>query len=260
MSGLLYYIPKRQQVKPDEIAALGLSHAITNGFVPRRCQGGPDHGSGVVVAQGIDAADLGYYADQQQWEKADGQDWWVGYYADRQPTPENLARENQISGHLVTLLDGNKWVIPLVRQWAADDDEPGWFSPLPRAMKREGGKWTSNEVLPRYAHLLDYAAKYFDLVMTAAVEGETEVDDDWLMDAAATLLAVNYRVSFAEIGALQLCGIDQFIAILDAAIDRKEIHRWAQKKIESATDGASTSDGQEESPQTTDPPLPTSGR
>ena len=116
----LYYFPGLNG-KPtaEQIAAAGLSYALGDGarVTYCGCRGGPDDGSGQVVAAG--QAEVGYYPEKQRWQKIPGQNVFVGMDKEKPPGPDDLIRRDALDGHPVELGDGQLWSIPVARAHAA---------------------------------------------------------------------------------------------------------------------------------------------
>jgi len=150
MSSFYYWVPGgRPGITSQDLAAAGLGYAITQPTA-RGCDSGPDSQRGVVVCHGENRdGKLGFFPDKQTWRKIPGKDVWVGWYNDL-PTVEDLARETQITGEWVRLGDGQLWLVPMARRWAAMDDTLVWDYNLPCKLSLDDdGKWVPGDVLPQ---------------------------------------------------------------------------------------------------------------
>ena len=230
MAGFLYYLPgKDRSLTIEDLRAAGLGYAFVQTFTPSPVlSGGPDGGSGVIVADDrcVPASKIGMYADKQAWRKVPQCDVWVGYYTAERPTPDDLIRSGPLPGHWVTLGDDRKWLIPIARGVAEQDDEPVGVCSLPSVRDLDDdGHWTTGGVLPKYERLWKIAQKWWALMCTeitgdnAETEGPAVFDFDGENDAAVSVLAANYRVGAVEAAVLGLLNSQTVGAVLMALVD-----------------------------------------
>lgn len=242
MSGLLYYLPTLEHAELGEMAELGLAYAFENNCTPRPVRGaGPDGEQGVVIYDSTRVPKPGYYPEQQTWLKIPGNPAgaWVGCYKNKNEpvTPEDLARQEQLSGHLVELADDQEWLVPVARACGETrDGQPVLYQAVPTrlALDPEDGKWTDGEVIERYRPLWSIATEWWDRyrALAEAEEGsepEETFDFDRRADAATSVLAVNYRLARAEVALLGLFDGKTPRAVLDAMVDRPTIEEWLKK-------------------------------
>lgn len=117
----LYFLPD-ETAKPTAatLAAFGLTDQLG---VPEMMHcpitkgKGPSGTPGVTVS--LEAKPPGYHPDEQTWIEipaAGGRlGYWLGWWKGKLPRPQDLARTEQLSGHVVTLGDGNEWLVPCAR-------------------------------------------------------------------------------------------------------------------------------------------------
>ena len=281
MSGFLYYLPRRGP--GTDLAALrtlGLGYAFEGPVTATGCQRGPDGGSGVVVANpaAITGGQVGYYADRQVWRKtvlglrssvlgAEDQrpktkdpPCWVGHYAESPPTPADLGRPKMLTGHLVELLDGNRWLVPLARGWTEEDGEIRWYQAMPRVSTLgDDGQWVPGPVQKKFAPLWDLAMRWYEAERGAA-DGKT-FDFSGIHDAAVEALQANYRLGPAEAALLGLLTPQKAREVLDVLIDRPTLLEWVQahneQKKTADPAGSNTAAGSADSTAATAPPSPT---
>jgi hypothetical protein len=249
MSGFLYYLPSRSQgLKPAEARAAGLDYAIDDRLTAVDVVRGPDGGRGVLIANPncISAAECANRPDQQTWAKGPI---WIGMAAASRPGPASLARTRQLGGHVVRLLDGADWIVPIARGWVEEDGDAHWYHALPRRSvfippeDGEPGTWQPGGVVEAFAPLWELANRWLQAEAEAAAaeshsaEGgagsasvKASFDFSGAHEAAVEALAVNYRIGPTEASLLGLLSADVCREVLDALVDRPTLVAWLQKK------------------------------
>lgn len=247
MSGFFYYLPGSQSPKLADAINAGLGYAFPS-FAARGCMSGPDGDIGAVC--GVTSEQLGYFANRQTWRRIPGSSAWVGYYTDAPPTPEDLARTEQIDGHKVKLCDGRYWLCPIARgpegvvlpRYADLDDE---------------GHWTAGRVQPQHEAFLRIAEEFWCVFAGGEANDDGIVFNfDGLNESAVGCLAVNYRLGPIEAAILQLFDLPgklvdaRAMKVLEAAVDWPKWQSLVKKKL--VTEGTSPIDvGQADDCQTT---------
>ncbi len=255
MAGFLYYREGAQSLAPGEPAKLQLQYAIgrsvTSGGVSNKFPSGK---AGVIFADPDRHAGktVGYYPDQQTWRKlpnVEGRpECWVGYWNDAKPGPGDLARSKQLRGMPVELADGQTWEVPIVRSF--DGARQEWTNQLPAAWAADehGNLVPGGEPKAIYRHLWDLTAPLADKILAIASGEDVEWPDDAHVGKVVTaLLQVNYSVSAAEIGMLEIVGGDDVFAIIAVASRYDTLKDWIdQKKTSdlSAGSGVTSSSGE----------------
>lgn len=254
MAGFLYFVPTAQTEKQayELLRAGGAGHA-TEGVVTKTFGPGPDGSGGILapwspVTKANRAGNCVYREAEQEWRKSpiggDEATWWLGWWKADPPTPDDLARERQIQGHLVELADGNRWLIPVARRYRIPDDadQPQWLPAFPcRRELGADGKFTPGDVVEPYRKLWDYIEPMLKAFGPNA-DGEIAFDDICQFQVEA--LRLNYRVSTVEVWALGL--LDSAMAahdIFNAVADGPGLKELLGKV--QAPDGGSTSPGAE---------------
>tara|TARA_R110000824_G_scaffold277677_1_gene465888 strand:- start:117 stop:869 length:753 start_codon:yes stop_codon:yes gene_type:complete len=225
MAGMLYFYPNKDELSREDIEAVGLDYAIDKSpaVVQAIGTGTPAKTTGSTFANGgMPKMNMA----NQTWAKMVGTkklldaELWCGY--ETRPTPEDLKRESMIAGNEVTLADGNKWMIPLVRDAEGSTRLPQFLSP-----SEDGdGSWMVGGMTDVHQHLWDGCGKFMEFSLSSMSEdGEVEFEWDELLDVAADLISANYRVGKDEIGSLRLCSVADAIEILKASVDWHELER-----------------------------------
>jgi len=195
---LLFYRPGARVAKDMDLDGLGLRGAVDTRGGPAFStvhRNGPDGGAGGIAVGGPAARcpRLGYYPEEQTWcGCADGA-YWVGYETSRRPTPEDLARPEQVDGYPVELLDGQEWLVPVARVFPHG-------TCLPHRLSLGVHGEVLKELLPEFVAISRRAEEVFD-----ALAESGRYTQDWAeaLALASEVLAVNYfgnRWTFSALG------------------------------------------------------------
>lgn len=242
-----YFIPTTAKtLSRSDVENVGLGYAIDHP-IPREVIDGPGHKKGLALAHG-----KGGYVDKdsQTWVPAptlgaDEPPYWVGWKD--VPSPEDLARDEQLPGDWVTFEDGSKWMVPKLMLWAdsPSDTVPAiWHHSLPCCIDIDDfGNPVMGDVQPKYKDLFDFGMR----VMTKVSGGKESLGDADLMKFATHCLGVNYRVSLLELSSKVmgcLTGKDALNVVL-SAIDleayKEAVGNWAGRQGRPTTDTPSGS-------------------
>lgn len=132
------FIPGKQGTDPQHLADVGLPGLAAGAlFLATR---GPDDQSGLLISwPGDGPPKTGYDAERQTWRPAVPQGawpaarYWIGFWNESPPRPEELAVTYQQAGSDVELGDGQRWLIPHARELPAEmklaDDGTWRFAP-----------------------------------------------------------------------------------------------------------------------------------
>lgn len=237
---MLYFLEDfpRGSIDAEQLAQVGLGYLYDPGepagIECRACATGPGGKRGLVVCV---SGETCVYDPAQTWAVAPGLTTriWVGYDPRAgKPGPAELARTRQVEGTALRLLDGKQWIVP--RAVAPLPERP---ITLPLRYELDGeGQWTGRP-LERYRKLCEEAYRYWQSILaeaTAAAGGKGQGTDGAqppltvaeALELAAEALAVNYRVSRAEVSLLGLLGDDQLRAVLAALVDLEEVKKKAR--------------------------------
>lgn len=197
-----YFLPDRRSISLADLVDAGLGYAFQPEtadtpratFTPRPVVNGPGGSNGIVVSPSDRL--VGYYAADQTW-KQDPAGHWVGLWNDDRPTPESLARSNQINGAWLRLEDGRDWLIPKARHFDEFEGEIVAVQQLPaRLVRDELGNWIPGGIKERYRRLWDLTTEF----VQAVVDDRQEFEQ---IDALAVeAFQVNYRVAAIELDLL----------------------------------------------------------
>jgi len=275
MPAFFYYLPG-SDVSPRRIAALGLGYALGGSFARRDVHGGPDGGDGVLLADAARLAgdELGYYPAKQKWRIAAAGSprtgpqspdcaYFIGLYANHPaPGPADLLRPDALQGHELTLLDGNRWLVPIARGYAEEDGDLRWYKNLPQVLDLDDdGHWTRGAILPRYAALWDLACRWEQARMNNRGREPADGPDAVIrfqfadiIDAAVTALAANYAIGRLEAALAGLLSEEAAVEVLDALIDLPTRLAWCKKKLAAESTGEDSSVSPADSTAAIDPP------
>lgn len=159
------------------------------------------------------------------WSPIHGTEAWIGVLEDALPGPADLARAEAIEGHQVELGDGASWLVPVVRRLRGD---PG----LPCALVFDGHDWNRGDVKPAFRALWAAACRIWAVFQGARVGEPVTLTEE--ATTAATAIAVNYRVSPVEVGALGLLDTGSHVELLKAVVD------WPSLKLLEGKEEAAT--------------------
>lgn len=263
MAGFLYYLPRfERQPTVRQLGELGLGHAFEEGRTPtcRQVQNRtPDGSSGMLVADERRCFGKPIMMDlrSQTWFQV--ADHFVGYWNDAKPGPNDLAKDEQITGYLLRMADGNKWHIPIARLL---DEETGTAKPaLPHLLKLDvAGQIVPGPVVERWRYLWDATE-----VPWQAMLDRGELSNQEVIDVAGLVLGANYAIDGREAFALGLystkLGPKDVVAL---SMDYFTFAKWwdeqdAQKKTAQRTmgDDLTSSPGEKDACQTIAQPART---
>lgn len=239
----LYFVPGANRQVPAQFA-----HAFEVTPAIRDIVGsGPGGTSGKLFAAGkylIEADNFGFYPARQTWHNA-GAGCWIGYENGAMPTPEQLKRSKQLTGHDMKLGDGNHWTIPAARRF----DEGRWQSALPNQMvyDPDANAWKYSGTVQTYQRLWEIAERWWDMLTDTPNEDGMRHVDISTEDAvcwATECLQVNYCVGPVECSVMQLWNDSNIGEVLSAVCDLPTLTAWAKKKSDVTPDDSNTNDGE----------------
>jgi hypothetical protein len=250
-----YFFPNRRSIKLEQLLEAGLGYVFEpetsartkTPFTPIPVTNGPDGQHGLIVS--LSDEHIGYYKDRQVWKQEFGADYWVGMWTDpaKRPTPESLARENQIKGQWLRLADGHDWLLPMARHWVEFDGEIQFERTLPARLTRdEDGLWKPSDVTNRYRELWRLSMELWTSFVTYDMASFTEVDN-----AVIECFKTNYLVSASEIDLLGTYEHHLRERVLQILVDIDSWETLVKKKLSTLATG-DLSGGQ---PEQTEEPI-----
>lgn len=156
---------------------------------------------------------LGFFPEQQTWERVelpDVEPYWIGWFTGDVPEPDGLVRDPIVNGHMVEMGDGKEWLIPIARSFREG------VTCLPENLRMGASGELERHVKASYRALFERAS---EIAGQAYNQGYFEIDEEEGFVLAVDALAVNYRVSIAEVNALGLMDTQTRHAVLRALID-----------------------------------------
>ena len=234
MPSFMYFLPNRAAgLGGDELRATGLGYAIEGGAHQRHLTGaGPSGGAGVLLAAAdrMELSRVRYVPAEQEWIELPAPGalrpaLYLGRWNNDAISPADLVRTKPLRGHLVELADGQSWLCPIARGQCEEDGRICWYHALPRIMSIDaGGGWAPGPVVPRLRRLWQLAEAWWearDAAIPAGSKGgeSVAIRFDQPEQAAAEVLAANYRLGPAEISLLGLFESGTARRILDALVD-----------------------------------------
>mgnify|MGYP000364328152 CR=1 FL=1 len=151
---------------------------------------------------------LVYDPSRQTWKRGPGGKWWLGIQNDRRPGPNDLRRANQIGGKLVTLADGNEWVMPNVISLPAvfDLDDNG------NEVKRTRDEWR---------HIEERAGWALGVLVESA--RSRLMDESTCRRYVGEMLSVNYRVTPEIAYLLGLIDSETWVVAMASTVDAERM-------------------------------------
>ncbi len=235
MAAFLYAFEVRgaqARVPRERLIAAGLGKIFDDKSRPcnRHCSRGPD-GANVVIVAAAPAKEVHCDKDKQRWTKSlsdKGGGYWIGYWLDSKPTAAELARDEQIDGHRITLSDGSDWLVPMARCFPT-----GTKLPETLILTKEG---LASRPIARYAEFSRRAARMWNSILfqIGVFEGEPDeiidAHDEWQL--AAEALGLNYYVGADEINALELLTTANLADIVMAVVDMPTYRKWLAEQVD----------------------------
>lgn len=182
---------------------------------------GPGGQHGKLIYPSRELALASYQPDKQEWFDCGA--YWIGYWKDRKPTPEMLARDPLIDGEPVLLCDDQTWVIPICE-----------YFPMRLTFDRVNGgekKVPSRE----HADYINWCNELFRWFITdefqKKVEEEHVVQIENGLSFAAAAISKNYRVNadlvdvlglVDELKAFNIARVATGLALIDIPEDQKK--------------------------------------
>lgn len=205
---IYYFIPGQSKPSRKQLSELKLGYAFDDESfvsVAVKAKSGPDGQDGFVVHPTDSPS---YVPDKQSWFSHATPGVHFGWWNDLKPTPSSLIRNNKIDGNLVKLADGNEWEIPVARRWSIGTrDQEGkilWDEDsLTRRLEFKDGDWVEGEVINEQVLFCQVGRAIFDHWVEHMQDSPFTLPNNET-HLCSDVLAMNYRLSSFEIGALGL--------------------------------------------------------
>lgn len=243
---LIFFVPHAKAVTAEMLAEHGLDDILRSRNA-REVANGPNGEPGLLIADVSFPVDrLVCDAKLQKWSKRFGCSSYVGHYLDDVPTLEDFARDDQVDGVGVQLLDCAEWLVPVLREWRED----ATFTPrLPRVMYQcvETGAWLLGKVTPTHKELWETSLEIGEDLMKQLRGGSAaEMDYAKLFTFAVMLLAKNYRIDASIVSHLGLLTPALACEIVRAALDWGTLRDHLKNALSRLTmsDGTDSESGQ----------------
>lgn len=233
----LYAIPNCNSVNEKKLEEAGLMNIfedIKPNFSQRYTAQGPGEKDCTLLCIGNDATQLYFKPAEQDWQQSLNERYYIGFYKNNKPTERELRREIQLEGHDVKLGDGEKWLIPVAREFPVG-------IVLPQSlMLGKNGEVISGGILPQYAQFGMKAEKVWEEfkvgISQAKQKDEMKLTLSEGMEFAIDALAFNYYVGTEEVNLLELITSQNLQEIIEAVIDMPAVleamKQWQSKKNE----------------------------
>ncbi len=239
---MLYYIDNENACSDELLAKHGLTDLVPSPGGRQFLGGGPGEKPGYVLHDNSFGGTPRYEKEKQVWVPRFGfPGTYVGYWKDSPPGPNELKREKIVAGQPVELLDGQRWVVPLLREWREQDDQIPFEIKLPRVLSRDEdtGRLVMGDVVRPFRDLWQNSCAIADELLEQFKGGKVVIDTDQLDSFVAALLGLNYRVSLDEIGLLGLLDFARYHEIVLCALDwhrLRELLGNLQRRLDTAGD------------------------
>lgn len=217
----LYFIDHEKGVSPGLLDKHGLGPVIDSARSRQILRDGPGGQPGLLVGQD-GPGDFRHVATEQTWVPRFGYPGtYVGIWNDHRPTAAELKRNEMVAGLKVQMLDGDKWIVPLLREWREQDESVVYRVALPCVLQRcqQTGAFVEGDVILTFRDLWHRSCAIADDLLAQGKEGHVTLESIEFDRFVSGLLAVNYRVTGDEIGLLGLLNNELYREVLFAALD-----------------------------------------
>jgi hypothetical protein len=230
VASYLVYIPGVTGASTDHLSRVGLGGLLDPNSSPDCVDATrftPDGGQGVIfywIDHGNPLNNPRHMGPHQDidWTPAKpkgelpAKRFWLGVCHGQQVTPNALLRAGNIGGDLLTLDDGQQWLIPVAKM-------------LPRKFDLDETGAPILVVKTKYQEFYEQAERNYRVLMRQSVDEDISMPEMWAF--AERILNYNYRVTAEVIAWLGLLGEVSIINLLGGSFERGVIEQIeAQKK------------------------------
>jgi hypothetical protein len=145
--------------------------------------------------------------------------------------PSTYARPSQLPGELVTMADGNQWMVPTAYEWHVIGDGPRMTTNLPRSWAYSDNQWMPGDVLAKYSKLWSSAVEVANKYFGAADKESAGVTIADVFNMTALALQANYYVSPVECGLLGILSDTKEVmsGVINAVFGMKRLEELEKK-------------------------------
>lgn len=190
-------------------------------------EGGPDGGGGMLAFDDRSRVPVAQIAPGQKWvpciaqEDVESGSYWVGFWEENRPLPEDLQRKELVESFPVALADGREWLIPIAHL-------------LPKRFTLNRVTFEQEEVvLSEHRDFYQRSNELFEYLVSDEfhdrLEEKLQVVIPGGLRYAADALAKNYRVNLDAVDALELIGHAEAIEIAGIATGLKMVAEVSKK-------------------------------
>jgi hypothetical protein len=206
----VYLIPGLSgPASPEQAEAAGLGYAFPRGQ-SMHVAGDSETEVGCGALVSAESKALKFKRGELNWIRIGAA--WLGFSKEKsgRPKPRDLQRSDAfVDGHPIPLGDGNDWTIPVIRFAEGN-------SALPSVLMRKDDGSYGYDVRAEYRGIVSIC----DMILDNTMKGEGfRLSAEMTMAFVQGVLSVNYRVSEAEISALELIDTRNVKQIAQAAMD-----------------------------------------
>lgn len=213
MSGFLYYVPGVAPPSMETLDGIGFPHSHVACLPGCGVKTGPiDHPGHVFILRETFSTGHptpGWYPEKQTWLECADEKFFIGRWNETPPTPSDLQNKKNINGQPIVLADGNKWTIPAIRNHA--DGTPQVESVL---RLKSDGTLVNDAPAPQYVRMWGLVQKLYNDGNIA----NTPLSQEECFALIGDVLALNYRISVWELGALEIITTENIDKVFQAII------------------------------------------
>lgn len=233
----------------------GLSHVGTESKKLANRQVAAQHmGNGLLVTRGdTDICRVDPSGDNQVWHKmpkrfVGDREIWCGWWLDKMPNATTLARKQQLEGVLVELVGGQKWLVPVLREYTQIEPQLQYRLNLPRQIDCDSdGELTYGRVLKPFDKIWERALPEAEQMISYFIATKRwHIVSPESVFVAGDILGINYHVSAFEVLKLGLFGDNEAKSTMMVAFDFSKIEERLKNLISrSQSSGTSSQSGGE---------------
>ena len=225
MSGLLYFEPTDEKL-PEDYAGRVAPNTVAEVMGPQTPSKG--HGllkGGYSYQRNNEQYKIKLNLDAQTWLQIPDSKCFVGVNNDDLPTPDDLAKDKQLPGHIV-----QGWNVPYAKTWS---DDCKVRTSLPQYVVQRDGKWVTGTVVDEWLEFEKLAGDVLEWWLGKPDRVVFDVVMPWILGA----LQVNYDIGNLELQMMapeHRIDTSQLFEFTDAIIDIPGLNDHLKKKSRAA--------------------------